>query len=425
MIDTLNPVQRISSGHTPVQLDALSDPLGTDHLSGASQVAAQGTSGPSAPLPFLGAIQESFGSHDVSEVKAYSGGKTAQAAKSLGAKAFASGDSVGFGSTPDLHTAAHEAAHTVQQRQGVQLKGEMGQAGDSYERHADAVADKVVAGESAQGLLDQGGSSSGSASGGAVQLIRFGDVDYVTGENTKTKKQWATDALHAIEDFVGFDPEIDRRLVGVLVNQNIHIRDADELWATIHPAHRKYQDKLMNKPEQINKLGKVTQKQELLEASVQYLRGNLGVDDSGVEEPEVQGGDKHARHVNIGRKSNTFDLKGKEAFGVLKASKWTEAVNEAFIEGGIDNENTFIVHAELPEAVIECLRDGDGGTFEAIVRDYGSTMEAPDLSGVEDEDKQAVIDSDPWTALFDTRSGDLTTFAKEVIQILAGGYVLD
>jgi hypothetical protein len=52
-------------------------------------------------------------------------------------------------------------------------------------------------------------------------------------------------------------------------------------------------------------------------------------------------------------------------------------------------------------------------------------MEAPDLSGVEDEDQHAVIDSDPWTARFDTRSGALTTFAKEVIQILAGGYVLD
>lgn len=425
MIDTLASPQSSPNKTQAVQLDALADPLGRDHLSDPSSVAEAGTQGASSALPFLGTIQESFGKHDVSGVKAYSGSATNEAATQLGAKAFATGDSVGFGSAPDLHTAAHEAAHTVQQRQGVHLKGAMGQAGDSYERHADAVADKVVAGESAESLLDQGGPSSGSADGTAVQLIRFGDTDYVTGKATKSKKQWATDALDAIKDFVGFDAEIDGRLVGVLVNQNIHIRSAAELWATIHPAHRKYQDKLMNKPEQVNKLGKVTQKQELLEASVQYLRGNLGVDHSGIEEPESSDGVKHARHVNIGRKTNTFDLKGKEAFGVLKASKWTEAVNAAFIEGGMDNENTFVVHAELPDEVIPALEAGDSQRFLEIVMKHSTTMTAPDTTGLSKDEAQARIDSDPWTALFDTRTADLTTFAKECLQILRGGYVLE
>ncbi|MEO1271891.1 MAG: hypothetical protein AAFX99_27670 [Myxococcota bacterium] len=42
----------------------------------------------------------------------------------------------------------------VQQRAGaVQLKGGIGQVGDRYEQHADAVADKVVRGESAESLL--------------------------------------------------------------------------------------------------------------------------------------------------------------------------------------------------------------------------------------------------------------------------------
>jgi len=36
----------------------------------------------------------------------------------------------------------------------VQLKGGIGEAGDPYERHADAVADAVVAGRSAEGLLE-------------------------------------------------------------------------------------------------------------------------------------------------------------------------------------------------------------------------------------------------------------------------------
>ena len=50
------------------------------------------------------------------------GGDAAQAAGDLGAKAFATGNKVGFADAPDLHTAAHEAAHVVQQRSGVSLK---------------------------------------------------------------------------------------------------------------------------------------------------------------------------------------------------------------------------------------------------------------------------------------------------------------
>jgi hypothetical protein len=65
------------------------------------------------------------------------------------------GNDVAFGEAPDLHTAAHEAAHVVQQRGGVQLKGGVGKDGDHYEQHADAVADAVVAGRSAEGLLTQ------------------------------------------------------------------------------------------------------------------------------------------------------------------------------------------------------------------------------------------------------------------------------
>jgi len=47
----------------------------------------------------------------------------------------------------------HEARTSCQQRAGVQLKGGVGEAGDAYERHADAVADTVVAGGSAEALL--------------------------------------------------------------------------------------------------------------------------------------------------------------------------------------------------------------------------------------------------------------------------------
>ncbi|MFO0750243.1 MAG: DUF4157 domain-containing protein [Myxococcota bacterium] len=117
--------------------------------------AAAGTKGGGGALPHGDTIQKAFGSHDVSGIKAHTGGEASQASAAMGAKAFASGDHVAFGGAPDLHTAAHEAAHVVQQKGGVQLAGGVGQSGDKYEQHADQVADAVVAGKSAEGLLDQ------------------------------------------------------------------------------------------------------------------------------------------------------------------------------------------------------------------------------------------------------------------------------
>lgn len=124
-------------------------------LDGAASVAAAGVAGASEPLPYAAQIQRAFGHHDVSAIKTSTGSAARAAAQSLGARAYATGNTIAFAKAPDLHTAAHEAAHVVQQRGGVQLKGDIGEAGDRYERHADAVADRVVAGESAVELLDQ------------------------------------------------------------------------------------------------------------------------------------------------------------------------------------------------------------------------------------------------------------------------------
>lgn len=128
--------------------------------------AAHGVSGSSHPLPHAGEIQRLFGRHDVSGVHAHTDAAATAGAQSMGAQAFAMGDHVAFATTPDLHTAAHEAAHVVQQRGGVQLKGGVGEAGDAHERHADWVADCVVAGRSAEGLLDEYAGRSGSTPGG-------------------------------------------------------------------------------------------------------------------------------------------------------------------------------------------------------------------------------------------------------------------
>jgi hypothetical protein len=130
--------------------------------------ASHGVSTASSALPHADAIQRSFGHHDVSGVRAAVGGNAAEASSALGAHAYATGDRVAFSQAPDLHLAAHEAAHVVQQRGGVRLSDGLGRPGDAYEQHADAVADLVVRGESAEALLDTM-AHRGPAGGAAVQ----------------------------------------------------------------------------------------------------------------------------------------------------------------------------------------------------------------------------------------------------------------
>ncbi len=153
----LRPGGAIQRKNSPnVQLHGAGAPSGDVH-----QLAAQGTQGSGSTLPHAEIIQQAFGRHDISNVQAHVGGHAAEASTAMGAEAYASGSQVAFKSSPSLHLAAHEAAHTVQQRAGVSLSGGVGQVGDAYENHADTVADAVVRGESAESLLDSmaGGSS--------------------------------------------------------------------------------------------------------------------------------------------------------------------------------------------------------------------------------------------------------------------------
>ncbi|MEA1934215.1 MAG: DUF4157 domain-containing protein [Thermodesulfobacteriota bacterium] len=117
-------------------------------------VAKSGFKGNPGTYPFRQRIQAAFGSHDISNVKTFSDASAKKANTRLGALAYASREKVAFRGYPDLHTAAHEAAHIIQQRQGVRLKDGTGRKGDPYERHADAVADRVVQGKSVQSLLN-------------------------------------------------------------------------------------------------------------------------------------------------------------------------------------------------------------------------------------------------------------------------------
>ena len=152
-----------TQGATTDALQAKGPMDGTDAVHAA---AAHGVQGGGGALPHAGAIQAAFGGHDVSGISAHVGGQAAEASQAMGATAYASGNDVAFASQPDLHTAAHEAAHIVQQRSGVSLEGGVGKTGDSYENHADKVADAVVAGKSAEPLLDAMG---GGGKGAGVQ----------------------------------------------------------------------------------------------------------------------------------------------------------------------------------------------------------------------------------------------------------------
>lgn len=130
------------------------------------EAAGRGMATPTTAMPYADAIAASFGpGHDLSGLQAHVGGDASTACRDMNALAFASGNHVVFAGAPSLHTAAHEAAHVIQQRAGVHLKSGVGEVGDFYERNADEVADRVVAGLPAHDLLP----APTSSGGGGVQ----------------------------------------------------------------------------------------------------------------------------------------------------------------------------------------------------------------------------------------------------------------
>ncbi|MCC6623844.1 MAG: DUF4157 domain-containing protein [Deltaproteobacteria bacterium] len=164
----------VSSTAPAVQLRALDQAVARAQTAASMHAtAAAGVRGGGQALPYAETIQQRFGRHDISRVRAHTGGDAARASAAMGAMAYARGDDVAFGRGPDLFTAAHEAAHVVQQRAGVSLRSGVGSRGDAYERHADEVAAAVVSGRSAEALLDRFAGSGGRAGRAVVQ--RRGD----------------------------------------------------------------------------------------------------------------------------------------------------------------------------------------------------------------------------------------------------------
>ena len=164
--------------------------------------ALRGIATSSSPLPFVGRIQPLFGQHDISGIHAHIGPDAVVSADAMAAGAYAIGNHVVLGGLSDLHTVAHEATHVVQQRGGVQLPGGVGSAGDAYERHADAVADAVVAGRSATPLLDA--LPAGGVPGPAIQRVggpKFG-IKREDDEASTEGLQWLKQVYASYRDEV-------------------------------------------------------------------------------------------------------------------------------------------------------------------------------------------------------------------------------
>lgn len=115
--------------------------------------AAEGLQTPTSALPYRAELEPLFGNHLLERVQAHTGPDAGRSAAGMKASAFTVGEHVILGPSPSLHTVAHELAHVEQQRAGVQLIDGVGRSGDSYERQADAVADRAVARQPITSLL--------------------------------------------------------------------------------------------------------------------------------------------------------------------------------------------------------------------------------------------------------------------------------
>lgn len=222
----------------PRPLDALTQ----QPSSGIHALAEQGTATQGGPLPYLDKIQRAFGRHRIGEVVAHTDSTAAQAARGMGARAFTFQNHVAFGGAPDLHTAAHEAAHVVQQQAGVHLAGGVGAENDVYEQHADDVADLVVMGMSAEPLLDHYVShgAQGGRDSSAVQRKVFikntqQPLDPTTGltnyrRKTKTRRGQSIRQLIQDDESYYFDSKTEMSDFAAGSAPNIGYLEREQQW---------------------------------------------------------------------------------------------------------------------------------------------------------------------------------------------------
>ncbi len=223
--------------HPAVQQRAAPAEAGAGDESAIHAAAARGVATPASPLPHGATIQHLFGRHDISGVKAHVGGPAAASARAMGADAYATGDHVVLGDKgSDLFTVAHEAAHVVQQRGGVQLRGGVGAVGDHYERHADEVASHVVQGKSAEALLDRyAGGGHGAAAGPVQRRVTVGAQ--ALGQLNDVQAAWAQISQFPMVQEV--DPHMAEAVLRRWITRPIVDRNNPDI--TVETEDRRYQ----------------------------------------------------------------------------------------------------------------------------------------------------------------------------------------
>jgi hypothetical protein len=158
--------------------------------------------GAGAPLNagVRGPIERSVGA-DLGHVRVHSDAQAQTSAEGIGARAYTQGSDIFLGrgeSAGDLRLLAHEATHVVQQggvAAGPQAMAQVGRVDDPAEHEADAVADRVVAGQPAAPIsADPAGavrrtaapnpSTDGSDAAGKPVEVQQGDA-FIKGDKDK------------------------------------------------------------------------------------------------------------------------------------------------------------------------------------------------------------------------------------------------
>lgn len=170
-----------------------------------------GIHGERLPSQLAGTFEASLGT-DLGDVRVHTGGESQAAARSMSARAFATGQDIHFGagqydpaSKDGQKLIAHEVAHTVQQRgttTAPQTKLEVTKAGDACETEADRAADAMVEGapatvSSQPAAIARWGEGEMDASARADASAEPAPVDPATvtsGLSGVTSRNWMTDA---------------------------------------------------------------------------------------------------------------------------------------------------------------------------------------------------------------------------------------
>jgi hypothetical protein len=116
---SLRVQRRASTGRIPGTPRSHPARAGRDRHTAIHAAAARGIATPWSALPHAGAIQRSFGRHDVSSIQAHVGGAAAEAAAEIGADAYTMGNHVVLGKRTDLFTASCEGREGSQEHQGA------------------------------------------------------------------------------------------------------------------------------------------------------------------------------------------------------------------------------------------------------------------------------------------------------------------